>query len=67
MNDIRSVLVVGAGAVGAGVASTILDSRVGSLRLLADPARASRYSAEGFLINGRRFDFLQHRKHRKYQ
>lgn len=57
MNVIRSVLIVGAGAVGAGVASIIHSSGAASLRVLADPARLSRYEAEGFLINGRRFDF----------
>jgi len=57
MRDISSVLIVGAGAVGAGVASIIHESEPGSLRVLADPGRLARYEAEGFMINGRRFDF----------
>lgn len=57
MKDIRSALIVGAGAVGASVASIMHASEPGSARVLADPARLARYAAQGFLINGRRFDF----------
>jgi 2-dehydropantoate 2-reductase len=57
VGDIRSVLVVGAGAVGAAVASIIHAGKPGSLRVLADGSRISRYAADGFVINGRRFDF----------
>ncbi len=57
MGEISSVLIVGAGAVGAAVASKIQSSGRGSLRVLADRPRAARYAAEGFVVNGRRFDF----------
>ena len=56
MRDIRSALVVGAGAVGASVASIIHANAPGSVAVLADPPRLERFEADGFIINGRRVD-----------
>jgi 2-dehydropantoate 2-reductase len=57
MGEIRSVLIVGAGAVGAAVAS-ILQKRSGaSVSVLADESRARRFAAEGFVLNGERMSF----------
>jgi len=57
MGEIESVLVVGAGAVGAAVAGIIQDALPGSVSVLADSARAERFRSEGFALNGRRLDF----------
>jgi 2-dehydropantoate 2-reductase len=56
MKEIRSALVVGAGAVGAAVASIIHKREGGAVAVLAAASRAARYRAEGFVINGERLD-----------
>jgi 2-dehydropantoate 2-reductase len=53
--EIRRVLIVGAGAVGAAVAGIIGDPSVVSI--LAGGERESRYRRDGFLLNGVRRDF----------
>jgi 2-dehydropantoate 2-reductase len=55
--EIRSVLVVGAGAVGASVAGIISSQDPGAVSVLADAARRKRYTADGFVLNGTRCDF----------
>ena len=57
MNEIRSALIVGAGAVGSALASVIYDRERGAVSVLASPERMARYRAEGFVLNGRRYDF----------
>jgi 2-dehydropantoate 2-reductase len=57
MDDIRSALMVGAGAVGCAVASKIHTAIPGAVSVLASPSRMERFSAEGFVINGVRMDF----------
>jgi 2-dehydropantoate 2-reductase len=57
MREIRSALIVGAGAVGASIASIIHGNEPGSVGILADPPRMSRYGTDGFVINGKRLDF----------
>jgi 2-dehydropantoate 2-reductase len=57
MSEIRSVLIVGAGAVGAAVASILHKSGRASVSVLADPPRIARFAAEGFVLNGERIDF----------
>ncbi|MGA2547748.1 MAG: ketopantoate reductase family protein [Rectinemataceae bacterium] len=57
MREIRSALILGAGAVGAAVASVIHKNEPGSVGILADPSRMSRYRAEGLIVNGERMDF----------
>jgi 2-dehydropantoate 2-reductase len=57
MGEIRSVLIVGAGAVGAAVASILQDSGEAAVSVLADSSRMARFAAEGFVLNGRRVDF----------
>jgi 2-dehydropantoate 2-reductase len=56
MAEIRSALIVGAGAVGASIASVIHGRERGAVGVLADPSRISRFRAEGFVVNGRRVD-----------
>jgi 2-dehydropantoate 2-reductase len=57
VEEIRSALIVGAGAVGAAVASILHARAPGSARVLADPARFERFAREGFVVNGERLDF----------
>jgi 2-dehydropantoate 2-reductase len=57
MGEIRRAIIVGAGAVGAAVASVIHKSMPGAAEVLADGARAERFRAEGFVVNGERLDF----------
>jgi 2-dehydropantoate 2-reductase len=57
MPEIQSALVVGAGAVGAAVASVIYRRNPKAAAVLADRERAARFRSEGFVVNGERFDF----------
>jgi 2-dehydropantoate 2-reductase len=54
---IRSLLVVGAGAVGSSVASLVAERDPTAVRVLAGGERLRRYRQEGFVLNGRRRDF----------
>jgi 2-dehydropantoate 2-reductase len=57
MEEIRSALIVGAGAVGAAIASVMYDSDPGSVELCASGSRLARYARDGFVVNGKRYDF----------
>jgi 2-dehydropantoate 2-reductase len=57
MGDIRSALIVGAGAVGSAVASLIHSREPGAAKILASPDRIDRYREQGFVVNGQRIDF----------
>jgi 2-dehydropantoate 2-reductase len=57
MKEIRSVLIVGAGAVGAAVASILRKNERALVGVLADPSRLARWASEGFIVNGNRIDF----------
>jgi len=57
LNSISKVLIVGAGAVGAAVASKIYDTLPSDISVLAADERFSRYKKSGFILNGKRFDF----------
>jgi 2-dehydropantoate 2-reductase len=50
-------LIVGAGAVGAALASRLYDTDRASVALCASGERKSRYASEGVYVNGRRYDF----------
>lgn len=50
-------LVVGAGAVGAALASKIFDSDPESIALCASGPRMERYARDGIIVNGTRYDF----------
>jgi len=54
---ITSVLVVGAGAVGAAVAGLVARKLPTAVTILAGGERAERYRREGFVLNGARRDF----------
>ncbi len=55
--EIRSALVVGAGAVGAAVAGIIAEREPVAVQILASGERLERYRRDGFILNGRRRDF----------
>jgi 2-dehydropantoate 2-reductase len=57
VKEISSVLIVGAGAVGVTYAGIIEDRLPGSVRVLAGGERLLRCRAEGFIVNGKRYDF----------
>jgi 2-dehydropantoate 2-reductase len=57
MKDIEQVLIVGAGAVGAAIASIIHRAQPESLAVLAEGERLQRYSKDGFIVNGERLHF----------
>jgi 2-dehydropantoate 2-reductase len=57
MKEISSVLFVGAGAVGVTFAEIIAERFPKAVRILADGERLSRYRAEGFIVNGKRYVF----------
>jgi 2-dehydropantoate 2-reductase len=55
--QIESVLIVGAGAVGAAVAGIVAAREPAAVSILADEERMTRYRRDGFLLNGVRKDF----------
>lgn len=56
MNEIKTVGLIGLGAVGALYADRLLASGA-DLRVIVDEGRKARYEAEGVFVNGRRVDF----------
>ncbi len=56
-SEIRSAAIIGAGAVGAAIASMIYDTDASLVTIAADGERAARYAASGFTVNGKRYDF----------
>lgn len=57
MRDIKSALIVGAGAIGAAVASRIYDVDPEAVALWTEGERRERYLRDGLIINGKRYDF----------
>ncbi len=57
MNRIERVAIVGAGAVGASLASMIEDSLPGAVAIVATGERLDRYAREGFMVNGNSYRF----------
>jgi 2-dehydropantoate 2-reductase len=57
VDPITEVLIVGAGAVGSAVGAIIESRLPGTVSVLADASRRERYRRDGFILNGRRFDF----------
>ena len=60
MNVIKSVYLIGLGAIGGAYAGRIQDSCPGCLKVVVDKERAERYGKSGITINGKavRFDFV---------
>jgi len=57
MDEIKRVLIVGTGAVGAAIASIISEHIPGSVYVLADGERFERYNRDGFIVNGKTYHF----------
>jgi 2-dehydropantoate 2-reductase len=57
MKEIRSVLFVGAGAVGSACAGIVSERLPDAVSVLADGERLERYRSDGFIVNGKRHDF----------
>lgn len=57
MDRISSVVIVGAGAVGASIAAMLSDSGHADVRVCASGERQERYRKEGFVVNGTRYFF----------
>jgi len=57
MKEIKSALVVGAGAIGAAIASRIFDIDSRAIAICATDSRRERYERDGFVVNERRYAF----------
>jgi 2-dehydropantoate 2-reductase len=57
MKEIKSALVVGAGAIGAAVASRIFDIDARAIAICATGDRRERYERNGFIVNEKRYAF----------
>lgn len=57
MKKINKALIVGAGAIGAAIASRIFDVNPDAVTLAASGERKNRYIRDGFIVNGKRYDF----------
>ncbi len=57
MKEIQSVLFVGTGAVGSVYAAIMADRLPNAVSVLADGERLERYRVDGFIVNGKRYDF----------
>ena len=57
MKKIDNVTIVGLGALGCAYAAKLYDMNPDGVKILAGGERAKRYKAEGFFINGKRYDF----------
>ena len=63
MNEIKTVGLIGLGAVGALYAERLLASGA-DLRVIVDEERKARYSCEGIYVNDKRADFRTSRLQR---
>ena len=57
MKKINKALIAGAGAIGAAIASRIFDINPDAVALAASGERKQRYLRDGFIVNGKRYDF----------
>lgn len=57
MKKIENIAFIGLGALGCAYAGKLHDLNPNGLKIIANEARAKRYQAEGFFINGKRYDF----------
>lgn len=57
MPKINKALIAGAGAIGAAIASRIFDVDPDAIALAASGERKQRYLRDGFIVNGKRYDF----------
>ncbi len=57
MPKINKALIAGAGAIGAAIASRIFDVDPDAVALAVSGERKQRYLRDGFIVNGKRYDF----------
>lgn len=57
MRKINKISMIGLGALGCAYASRLYDLNPEGLTIIADQERVSRYQAQGFQVNGKRYDF----------
>lgn len=57
MKTIKNISIIGLGAVGCAYAGMFQNADPGSLKIIADEGRIERYKKDGFIINGKRYDF----------
>lgn len=57
MNSIKNITAIGLGAIGCAYNSKLYDLNPAGLKVIAGGERAERYKKNGFIINGKRYDF----------
>ena len=57
MKSIKNISIVGLGAIGGVYSSKLYDMDPESIKVIAGGMRAKRYKENGFIINGKRYDF----------
>lgn len=57
MRTIKNVAILGLGGLGCAYGSKLYDLMPDSFRVIANKERINRYTRDGFVINGRRYDF----------
>lgn len=57
MKNIKNVVAIGMGAIGCAYNSKIYDLNPDGLKVIAGGERGERYRKDGFIINGKRYDF----------
>ncbi len=57
MRSIERVSIIGAGGIGAAYASKLYDMDSSCVRIITNSERYERYSAKGFVINGKKYEF----------
>ncbi|MHC6180317.1 ketopantoate reductase family protein [Clostridium sp. JNZ X4-2] len=57
MNSIKNIAAIGMGAIGCAYDSKLYDLNPAGLKVIAGGERAERYKKNGFIINGKRYDF----------
>lgn len=57
MKEIKNVLIIGLGAIGSVYATQFHDYDAGCVKILLDESRYKKYSENGVVVNGKKYDF----------
>lgn len=57
MKDIKNIVAIGLGAIGCAYNSKLYNLNPGGIKFIAGRERAERYKKNGFIINGKKYDF----------
>ncbi len=57
MNEIKNILIIGLGAIGSVYATQFHDFDSNCVKILLDETRFKKYSENGVIVNGKRYDF----------